>query len=178
MTSRDFIKLEEVKHFQDSHNFVRNVDSGQHVHYELEPDVDTVGIYIENHEGPNRECFIWIRIGCEIWISEGSGILGGPSDFPIMSPGGECFAPLTPRDGIALDFKKLNCSRCLDFGKNVAVRLHMWSESEPRVDTVGIYVENHHGKCREFFIWIRFDHKTLGEKGSIPLLLEDPLILK
>ena len=30
----------------------------------------------------------------EIWISEGPGPLtGGPSDFPIMSPGGECFAP-------------------------------------------------------------------------------------
>ena len=30
----------------------------------------------------------------EIWISEGSGpATGGPSDFQILSPGEECFAP-------------------------------------------------------------------------------------
>ena len=41
-------------------------------------------------------------------------------------------------------------------------------DSEPGVDTIGIYVENHHGMNREFFIWIRFDHMKLGEQGSRP----------
>ena len=50
------------------------------------------------------------------------------------------------------------------------------SDSEDVVNTVGIYVENHSSKCREFFIWIQFDHMKLREKESIPLLLEDPLI--
>ena len=53
---------------------------------------------------------------------------------------------------------------------------HLWCDSEPRVDTVGIYVENHYSTCREFFIWMRFDNMKLGEKGSLPQLLEDPLI--
>ena len=43
-------------------------------------------------------------------------------------------------------------------------------------DTIRIYVKNHCNECREFFIWIRFDQRKLGEKGSLPLLLEDPLI--
>ena len=46
---------------QDIQDLVRNVDPGPHVHSELEPVVDTVGIYVENHEGMNREFFIWIR---------------------------------------------------------------------------------------------------------------------
>ena len=53
---------------------------------------------------------------------------------------------------------------------------HQRSDSEPGVDTVGIYVENHQGPCREFVIWIRFEHRKLGEKGSLPYLWEDPLI--
>ena len=52
---------------------------------------------------------------------------------------------------------------------------HQWSDSEPEVDTVGIYVENHFNRNREFVIWIRFDNMKLGEKGSLPQLLEDPL---
>ena len=58
----------------------------------------------------------------------------------------------------------------------MAVFLHMWSDSKPGVDTVGIYVENHYGWNRDFFIWVQFDHMKLIEKGSLPLLLEDPLI--
>ena len=50
------------------------------------------------------------------------------------------------------------------------------SDSGPGVDTVGIYVENHHNECREFFIWIRFDNMKLSEKGYLPASLEDPLI--
>ena len=52
----------------------------------------------------------------------------------------------------------------------------MHSELEPQVDTVGTFVENHEGKCRDLFIWIRDDHMNLDEKGSLALLLEDPLI--
>ena len=33
------------------------------------------------------------------------------------------------------------------------------------VNTGGIYVENHYNECREFFIWIRFDHRRISEKG-------------
>ena len=62
------------------------------------------------------------------------------------------------------------------FDKIVADVAYQWSDSEPEVDTDGIYVENHHGVNRECFIWVRFAHKTLGEKGSLPYLLEDPLI--
>ena len=58
----------------------------------------------------------------------------------------------------------------------MAVSQHLWCDSEPEVDTVGIYVENHHGRCREFFIWIRFDNMKLSEKGHLALLLEDLLI--
>ena len=52
--------------------------------------------------------------------------------------------------------------------------IYQWSDSEPEVDTVGIYVENHYNVNRSFFIWIRFDNVKLGEQGSIPYLLEDP----
>ena len=62
--------------------------------------------------------------------------------------------------------------------KIVAVFDHMRSDSEPRVDTVGIYVENHYNECRELFIWIPFGNGKLGEKGCPPLLLEDLLICK
>ena len=55
---------------------------------------------------------------------------------------------------------------------------HLWCHSEPGVDTLGIYVENHHGSDREFFIWILFDHNNLIEKGSRPLLLDDFLIFQ
>ena len=58
----------------------------------------------------------------------------------------------------------------------MAVVLHLWSDSEPGVDTVGIYVENHYSWNREFFIWIQLDNIKLSEKGSLPLLLEDHLI--
>ena len=54
--------------------------------------------------------------------------------------------------------------------------IYQWSDSEPVVDTVGIYVENHYNVNREFFIWIRFDNMKLGEQGSLTLLREDPLI--
>ena len=53
---------------------------------------------------------------------------------------------------------------------------HQRSDSEPGVDTVGIYVENHYNVNREFFIWIRFDNMKLGEQGSLAHLREDPLI--
>ena len=52
---------------------------------------------------------------------------------------------------------------------------HMWNDSEPRVDTSGIYVENHQDWNRECFIWIRFVVKRC-EKGSLPALLEDHMI--
>ena len=80
----------------------------------------------------------------------------------------------------AISWKLISRSRfsqdLQDSEKIGAVFLPLWSDSEPGVDTVGIYVENHSNRCREIFIWIRFDHRRLGEKGSPPLLLEDPLI--
>ena len=53
---------------------------------------------------------------------------------------------------------------------------HLRSDSEPGVDTVGIYVENHSGENREFVIWIQFDNRKSNEKGYLPLLREDHLI--
>ena len=58
----------------------------------------------------------------------------------------------------------------------MAVLHHERSDSEPGTDTVGIYAKNHEGKNRECFIWIRLEKRKLGEKGSLPPLLEDPLI--
>ena len=60
----------------------------------------------------------------------------------------------------------------------VALVKPMRSDSGPGVDTVGIYSENHDNECREFFIWIRFDNRKSDEKGALPLLLEDFLILQ
>ena len=40
----------------------------------------------------------------------------------------------------------------------------MRSDSRPGVDTVGIYVENQHGECRGFCIWIRFDTRNFVKR--------------
>ena len=60
----------------------------------------------------------------------------------------------------------------------MTVAPYLWSDSEPEVDIVGIYVENRYNECRELFIWIPFGNRKLGEKGCPPLLLEDLLIFK
>ena len=53
---------------------------------------------------------------------------------------------------------------------------HLWSDSEPEVDTVGIYVENHLGRCREFFIWIQLGTLPLAEgEGVRSTLLQGTL---
>ena len=62
------------------------------------------------------------------------------------------------------------------FENIVAETLHLRVDAESGVDTIGIYVENHDIGCREFFIWIRNDHREFCEKGSPPLLLDDPLV--
>ena len=53
---------------------------------------------------------------------------------------------------------------------------HQWYDSEPGVDTIRIYVENHSNRCREFFIWISFDFLKSRFPRVRALLLEDPLI--
>ena len=65
-----------------------------------------------------------------------------------------------------LDFKRSNISRFQDIYRIVVDVRHLWSDSEPGVNTVGIHVENHEGHQRILFIFIRFDHMKLGEKGS------------
>ena len=62
------------------------------------------------------------------------------------------------------------------FVRNVAVSPYLWSDSKSGVDTIGIYVEHNYSRCREFLIYIQFEHRKLCEKGSLPLLLEDLLI--
>ena len=53
-----------------------------HLWCDSEPEVDTVGIYVENHEGRSREFVIRIHSDSEIWMSEGLGFLPrGPPDF-------------------------------------------------------------------------------------------------
>ena len=81
---------------------------------------------------------------------------------------------MTSLDFIKRDFMKSMFIQ--DSSKTVADLPYQWSDSEPGVDMVGIYVENHYSKNRECFIWIRFDNMKLGEKGCLPLRLEDPLI--
>ena len=122
---------------------------------------------VENHHSECQECFIWIRVdnmklGEKMLLSCCVGL----SDFQIMSPGGECFAPLRPLEK--------NDSR--HFVRHVAVAEPLRLHSRPGVDTVGIYIKNHYNRNRECFIWIRFDHRKLNEKGYLPLLREDPLI--
>ena len=43
---------------------------------------------------------------------------------------------------------------------------HLRSVWGALVSRHGIYVEKHEGRRRDFFIWIRFDHRKLGAKHS------------
>ena len=45
---------------------------------------------------------------------------------------------------------------------------HQRSDPGPEVDTVGIYVKKHDGRCREFFIRMRFDFDKFISDGSGP----------
>ena len=50
-------------------------------------------------------------------------------------------------------------------------------DSEPEVNIIEIYVENHQGWCREFYIWIQFDViNKIGENVPLLALREDSLI--
>ena len=81
--------VEILKMFQDC---VKNVNQIPHQWWDSQPEVDTDGIYVENHYNLNKKAFE-CNLMFVIWISEGSGLVtGGPSDFQIMSPGGENFA--------------------------------------------------------------------------------------
>ena len=55
-----------------------------------------------------------------------------------------------------------------NFTKSLRIFRICGRNSEPGVDTVGIYVENHYNRCREFFKWIQFDFWNIGEKGFLP----------
>ena len=65
-----------------------------------------------------------------------------------------------------------------EFHKIVADCRHLWCDSEPGADIVGIYVENHEGRCREFFIWIQFAFSNLNFRGSWLPCLRMPRFLK
>ena len=91
----DFIKLDCKKSVfskcQDFHKIVADVT---YQRSDSRAEVDTVGIYVQNHYGWCRKWFLRMRFDFWKWISEGSGLLAGrPSDFQIMSPGWKCFAP-------------------------------------------------------------------------------------
>ena len=93
-TRRHKTWFQEVWFSQKCQDFEKIVADLTHQRSDSGPEVDTVGICVENDYSRNRECFIWIRrFEFVIWISESPGLLtGGPSDFQIMSPGGKCFA--------------------------------------------------------------------------------------
>ena len=55
-----------------------------------------------------------------------------------------------------------------DVDRIVADVPHLWSDSEPGEDTVGIYVENHEGKNRAWFNWIRFHFWNLDFRWLWP----------
>ena len=58
------------------------------------PEVDTVEIYVENHDALDREWFIWIRF--DFWILDFLGytpLAGWSLDFSNLCPGRESFAP-------------------------------------------------------------------------------------
>ena len=48
--------------FQDILDVVRNDDPAPHVHSELELEVNTIGIHVENHNGGCREFVIWTQL--------------------------------------------------------------------------------------------------------------------
>ena len=57
---------------------------------------------------------------------------------------------------MTLDFKRSKISKMsTHLTNNVADAYHVWSDSEHKVNIVGIYVENHDALNRECFIWIR-----------------------
>ena len=58
-------------------------------------------------------------------------------------------------------FQKVNFLKNLKILRKHEKVHHQRSHSEPGVDIVGIYVENHEGVCRECFIWMRFDFCSL-----------------
>ena len=113
--------------------------------------MDTLQIYVENHYGVDREIFILIRFD-----NMRLGERGSPPHLcedPLISetcPLEENASHhLISRNHISLDLQ--------DYVRNVDPGPHVHSDSEPGVNTVGIYVENHEGTNRECFIWIRFD---------------------
>ena len=80
----------------------------------------------------------------------------------------ECFAPLA--DGFQItrddrwhpenlkrDFEKSNFSRSPRLCQNDDHGPHVRSDFKPRVDTLGIYVDNHYNRSRQFSIWMRFN---------------------
>ena len=73
-----------------------------------------------------------------------------------------------------LEFHKI----CKMLTKVWSLRPHQSSDSEPEVDTVGIYVKNHEGRNRECFIWIRIDFWDLDLRGSRLTYLRMPWFLK
>ena len=46
---------------QDVHDAGRNVTEVHHQRADSEPGVDIIGIYVEHHEGLNREFVVWIQ---------------------------------------------------------------------------------------------------------------------
>ena len=72
--------------------------------------------------------------------------------------------------------KKRFSQKSQESDQNLSWGQYQWSDSETGVHTVGIYVENHHNRNRDLFIWIRFDNMKLGEKESLALLLEDLMV--
>ena len=66
-------------------------------------------------------------------------------------------------------FEKSHCSsKSEDVDKIVTDLTPQRSDSEPGVDTGGIYVENHSNRNREFFIWMQLDHGKLDFRWVLP----------
>ena len=113
--------------------------------------MDIVGIYMENHEGRNRDCFIWIRFD--------HGNVGEKGSIPHLREDalisktcvleGSASHLLVSRSDVSEDFQ---------YSAKSVADLHLQrSYSEAGVDTIGIYVENHFNQKREFLIRMRFD---------------------
>ena len=71
---------------------------------------------------------------------------------------------MTPRDVITLNFKKSILIEILISDKIVADLTHQWSDSEPEVDTVGIYVK---------IIMVRIEKAAFGYDLTYEILISD-----
>ena len=112
-----------------------------------------------------------------IWKTEGPQATGEKAPFREASYG-QIVSKWRILDSYSNDFRRrFQLCSPQDLDKIVAAFPHRCLDLEPEVNTVGIDIENHYGRNRECFIWIRFDFCNLDFRG-LASLRRDPLVFK